>query len=197
MFKGIIFDYGGVLDTGKGFMHFCERYAEKFNKTPEELNTIIKKYWRLARTEKIPSSEFWEGISRELSCDRDYFESLMKGFPVVDQEAMDLVKSLKNNYKLALLSNHIRDWLEEIVKDNKLDQIFDVIMASYEFGLEKPNIPIYEEVVEKLELEPEECVFIDDQENNIPPAREIGMKAILFRDLSQLKKELEKLDLKF
>lgn len=197
MIKAMIFDYGGVLDTGKGFRYFAEKHAEEFNKTPEELHSIIKKYWRPARTEKISSGEFWEGISRELKCDREHFEFLMKDFTVVDEEALELVKLLKKKYKLALLSNHIRDWLEEYIDKNNLREIFDLIVTSYDVGIEKPNTGIYEKTIEKLGVEPEECVFIDDQGVNLPPAEELGMKAILFRDVDQLKKELKELGVDF
>lgn len=44
--------------------------------------------------------------------------------------------------------------------------------------------------MEKLAIPAESCVFIYDQERNLAPARELGMNAILYRDLEQLTEDL-------
>jgi HAD superfamily hydrolase (TIGR01509 family) len=48
-------------------------------------------------------------------------------------------------------------------------------------------------VTEKLNIKPEECVFIDDHEENLVPARQLGMHTILFQSITQMKRDLEKL----
>lgn len=105
-------------------------------------------------------------------------------------DVFDVVKRLKKKYKLGLLSNHIEDWLEEVIQNNKLDKYFDVIVTSYKSRKAKPNIEIFKEVVNELKVKPTECVYIDDLEKNILPAKELGMHVILFTSLEQLLKEL-------
>ena len=92
-----------------------------------------------------------------------------------------------------MLSNQIEDWLEEIIKKYQLDQIFDVIVTSYKEKIPKPDIEIFKITVERLGVQPETCVYIDDLEKNIPPAKELGMKTILFKNIEQMKKELQEL----
>jgi len=108
-------------------------------------------------------------------------------------EMIEIAKKLKKNYKLALLSNQIEDWLEEKIKKHQLDKIFDVIVASYKEKIPKPDIEIFKITVERLGIQPEACVYIDDLEKNISPAKELGMKPILFKNIEQMKKELQEL----
>ncbi|UCG95720.1 MAG: HAD family phosphatase [archaeon] len=197
MIKAVIFDLGGVLTSQSGFWPFCHKYSRQFNMTPEELHTIIKKHWKPARIDEISSQEFWEKTSVEIGCDKNFFRKIMVDFQIVGGDTLQIARSLKGRYKLAILSNHIRDWFEEIVEKNKLKEIFDVIVTSYDFGAQKPDKSIYKETIEKLGLKPEECVFIDDKEKNIHPAKELGMKVILFKDVGQLKNELKELGVEF
>ena len=74
--------------------------------------------------------------------------------------------------------------------------IFDVIVTSYGEKIAKPNKEIYLRVTQKLGVLPEECVFIDDFKRNIIPAKELGIKTILFRNFKQLKEDLSKLGIK-
>ena len=96
-----------------------------------------------------------------------------------------------------MLSNHIEDWLEELIEKHKLNQIFDSIVTSYNSGMAKTDINIYKKIVNDLDVKSNECIYIDDLEKNLPPAEELGMKTILFKDLEQLKEELKNLGVNF
>jgi len=196
MIKALIFDFGGVFDNGNGFSGFKDRYAGKFDLTPEEFRSVLMKFWRPARLSEISCQEFWDGIVGDLGCKPEYIKSLLREYVVYNKEMVEFVRSLKGRYKLAILSNHISDWFESSIGELGLEDVFDVIVTSYEVGMAKPDKKIYVETARRLCVKPEECVFIDDQENNIPPAEELGMKAILFRDNGQLKKELRELGIK-
>jgi putative hydrolase of the HAD superfamily len=94
---------------------------------------------------------------------------------------------------LALLSNQIEDWLEEVIEKYELNKLFDVIITSYNFKIAKPDISIFKETAKKLGVKPEECIYIDDLDKNIPPAKKLGMKTILFKNTKQLVEKLNKL----
>ena len=197
MIKAVIFDYGGVLSEEGELRTFGEMYAPKFNADPEEFNRVVIDAWNLARVNKIHSRLFWRKLAGFLSTDeknlRTDFLDFFKGFRY---EVLDLAKRLKKNYRLGLLSNQIEDWLEEMIENHKLKEVFDIIVTSYGSRVAKPDISIFKEVVEKLKVNPPECVYIDDLEKNIPPAKKLGMKTILFSDFQQLKKELIKYKVK-
>ena len=69
----------------------------------------------------------------------------------------------------------------------------NVIVTSYYSRKAKPDLEIFNEIIKKLNVKAEECVYIDDLEKNIPPAIQLGMKTILFKDIKQMKKALEKI----
>lgn len=67
---------------------------------------------------------------------------------------------------------------------------FDDIITSGEIGTIKPNEGAYRYVLEKHHLEPSECLFVDDQLENVLAARECGIESLLFTDCYQLRKDL-------
>lgn len=67
---------------------------------------------------------------------------------------------------------------------------FDVTVFSCMEGLIKPDRKIYEITLKRLGVKPKEAVFIDDKEENVNSAKNIGINTILFKDLEQFKKEL-------
>ena len=57
---------------------------------------------------------------------------------------------------------------------------FDGVMVSSDVHLIKPDTRIYELLCETYDLNPEECVFIDDRPENVEAAKRVGMKGIVF-----------------
>lgn len=96
--------------------------------------------------------------------------------------AIELLDSLKNKYKLYLLSNtnqiHIDKALIELSKvtNRPLDDFFDKVYLSHEVKLRKPNTSIFEFVITDQNLEPEKTLFIDDSIQHIKGAEKVGLK---------------------
>ncbi|WP_370769965.1 HAD family hydrolase [Eubacterium ramulus] len=61
-------------------------------------------------------------------------------------------------------------------------EAFDGVMVSSEVHLIKPDVRIYECLLEKYQLKPEECLFFDDRKDNVEGAREAGMQAMVFTE---------------
>ncbi|RJQ15894.1 HAD family phosphatase [Candidatus Woesearchaeota archaeon] len=188
--KAIIFDYGGVLSENVSLSSFGRAYASKFGKDPEEFRKVLIENWIEARVNTIESQQFWKTLAQFIGIDETALrKDFMNGFKF-KEDVFTLAKKLKRKYKLGLLSNHIEDWLEELIQSHHLGKTFEVIVTSYKSKIAKPELEIFKEIVEKLHVKPSECVYIDDREKNIPPAKELGMKPILFTGIDQLKKEL-------
>jgi len=197
MIKAIIFDYGGVLSAEASLSSFGAIYAPKFGKNPEDFNKLIFENWDHARVNNINSKLFWKNLANFIEIDPNSLRKDFMDFFGFREEVFELIKKIKKNrYKLGLLSNQIEDWLEEIIENHKLNQTFDAIVTSYKSKIAKPDISIFKEIVEKLNVKPTECIYIDDMDKNIPPAKQLGMKTILFRDNKQLIKELKDLGVK-
>jgi len=198
MIKAIIFDYGGVLSIETSLRSFGDMYAPKFGANAKDFNDLIIENWLEARINKIDSKLFWKRLANFLNTKEKNLRKDLMDFLGFREEVLELIKKLKTeNYKLGLLSNQIEDWLEEVIKNHKLDQIFNVIITSYKSKVAKPELSIFMEIIKKLKVKSEECVYIDDQEKNIIPAKKLRMKTILFKNHNQLIKDLKKLGIKW
>ena len=57
----------------------------------------------------------------------------------------------------------------------------------------KPDQAFYQLLIDKYDLDPAKCVFIDDLEANLEPARALGIRTILFQSQDQAEQDLARL----
>ncbi len=196
MIKAIIFDYGGVLTKEVFFYKFAKIHASRFGVEQKEFNELIKENWSKAKTNKISSKTFWLNLSKFLKVDSKVLRKDIINFFGFRYEILDLIRKLKEKYKIGLLTNQIEDWLEGVIEKHKLNEVFDIIITSYRTKKAKPDIAIFQEAIEGLRVKPDECIFIDDLENNTLAASRLGMKVILFKNTKQLISDLKRMGIK-
>jgi putative hydrolase of the HAD superfamily len=93
---------------------------------------------------------------------------------------LDLVRSLRQaGVRTALLSN---SWGAGDYPRHLFPELFDVVVISSEVGMRKPEERIFRHTAALLELEPRECVFIDDIEANVAAAEAIGLVGLHHRE---------------
>jgi HAD superfamily hydrolase (TIGR01509 family) len=102
----------------------------------------------------------------------------------------ELLIALKKKYKLAILTNEGREWVQYKIDSLKLNEYFIKIIESNQLGLLKPDVNFYLRTLETIGARPEECLFIDDQEKNCIGAEKARITSIVFKNVSQLKKDL-------
>jgi len=103
-------------------------------------------------------------------------------FPCVE----DVLKSLAEKYKVALLSNTMSDQPVLLLSENGFDKYFDLIICSRDLGLRKPNPNIFKYVLEKLEVKPSEAVHVGDSvEEDMIGARDSDVKGIWIKTPDQ------------
>jgi HAD superfamily hydrolase (TIGR01509 family) len=107
-----------------------------------------------------------------------------------------LLKKLKR-YRLASLTTIGKEWLEFKRKKFHLDDYFEVIVNSPEFGAKKPDIRIYKEVLNKMNVPGNKCVFIDNKKELLLPAKTLGIKTIHFIGRKDCEEKLRKLGVSF
>jgi putative hydrolase of the HAD superfamily len=94
-------------------------------------------------------------------------------------------------YRLAMLTNNVREWEPRWRAMLPVDELFDAIVDSAFVGVRKPDPAIYRLTCERLGVEPERCLFVDDVERNCAAAAELGMAAVWFRDTEQAIAEMQ------
>jgi len=101
-------------------------------------------------------------------------------------------KLRKKGYKIVVLSDQWH-FSQEALMPKRLYRKFSEVIVSCEVGMRKPNLKIYNLLLDKLKLKPKQILFIDNQEWNIKPAKKIGIKTILYKNNKSLFKEFEKI----
>jgi putative hydrolase of the HAD superfamily len=118
-----------------------------------------------------------------------YFDALEPNEPMIE-----LMRDIKRRgYRMALLTNNVREWEPLWRTMLPVDEIFELIVDSAFVGMRKPDPEIYELTLGRIGgVAAPECVFIDDTELNCDAARELGMTAVQFRDNGQAIAEIER-----
>ena len=116
----------------------------------------------------------------------DLFEILQ---PI--EENVKLLPELKKKYNLYILSNFHQPAFEYIFKKYDFFRLFDGHTVSCYYYLLKPEKEIYDILIDKFNLIPEETVFIDDTKVNIDACEKEGIRGIHLPDYTELKQKLE------
>ncbi len=96
-------------------------------------------------------------------------------------ENIEIIKGLKPQYKVSILSNADLNLEERIKETMNIHHLFDDIISSAVVGVSKPKHEIFHLAAKRLDMPLKECLFIDDAERNVDAAREVGMSAVHFR----------------
>jgi len=187
--ESIIFDWGGVLidDPRPGLLRYC---SEAFGVPLEDYTPVHDLFLDKFHKGKISEERFWRQISGKLgkpipSVRPQWYEAFRSAY-VPRQEMFHLVSLLHNKgYKTALLSNTELPAVDFFHKWGY--DMFDVLVFSCIEGMVKPDRRIYEITLERLRSKAGQAVFIDDRQDYIRGAQEVGLKTILFKSIDQVK----------
>ena len=182
----IVFDCFGVLYQD-AFIQLVDRYTHG---DP-----------RLAR----PYLDIDNAFNHGFITDADYYAELerlsgetatvikrhLRDTSVLNQPVADLVKTLHGPYRIGLLSNAERSFLDRFLANHNLDRHFDVVLASSETPFVKPERGIFAEMARRLDADFPEIAFIDDSTRNTEAASNYGMHTICYRNPRQLKQQLD------
>src|SRR3989338_9883557 len=189
MIKSIWFDGGGVLITGAAAQTRIALAAE-FG-----FSESVEQEWRTAYKEFETGNMSFEDFVARLSKGRVTLEEIKELYCSFIQEipgTMDILRHLQGKYLLVYANNEAREFDEW--RNEKIDHFryFDVRCSSWVSHRLKPDPAFFQYILEKIKLQAEECLFIDDKERNVLAAITLGIDSILFTDAEQLKIELRK-----
>lgn len=197
MIKNIIFDFGGVL------LDWNPRYLYKsyFNNDEEMehfLADICNGEWNIRQDAGRPFAEavkelqakFPEYAEAIQMYDDDWEKMLKCELP----GSIDLLKELKSmGYGIYGLTNWSAEKIGYAFANYSFFSLFDGIVVSGVEKVVKPDRKIYEILLERYSLKPGECVFIDDNQDNVDMAKVLGINAIRFDNIGNVKEHLETL----
>ncbi|MFI3206381.1 MAG: HAD family phosphatase [Clostridia bacterium] len=195
MINTIIFDIGQVLVS----FNWQECFKKHFNKEEFEIASKLT----------ICDENLWNDIDRGAIGFDQLFKYLDEKEPVLSDRiktalidvhenllpfsyANSWVKSMKDKgFKIYILSNYGTDTFAMSQKNFDFLNYIDGKLMSYEVGLIKPDPKIYEKLIEKFSLVPQDCVFFDDKIDNVNEAKKHGINAIHFTNYETAMKEFD------
>ena len=191
---GLLVDYGGVLTTNlfASFGAFCESegldphaLAAAFAGDKEAARMLVR-----FEKGKIDEAEFEVALGAKLGVSHDRLIDRLFAQMHPEGAMIEAVAAARRaGVRCGLLSN---SWGHRYDR-SRWEEMFDATVISGEIGMRKPDPDIYALAAERLGLPPQEIVFVDDVQHNLPPAEAIGMTTIHHTDPEKTVAELERL----
>lgn len=184
--KNIIFDLGGVLlniDPKKTIEAFGRLGMEQL--IGDKGLSYDHDIFYLMEQGKVTPEEFRNGvrqlISTEVTDDQidNAWTAMLLDFPA---NRVELVKNLRNNYKIYLFSNtnaiHVAKYQANFKSQHgfEVSSLFEIDFYSNEIGYRKPSPESFQEIIRLSGINPEESIFIDDSLPNVEAAIGCGLK---------------------
>lgn len=197
MIKNIIFDVGNVLVE-----YNPDGLMRRLGFDEETLQAV---------NQAVFQNELWNESDRGVLSPEELLEAFIANNPAYEKEirqvidavgdtislmpyTVEWVKGLKERgYHLYILSNYAEYTYEKTSHKMEFLPYMNGVVFSYRCKLIKPEKEIYEYICKTYELKPEESVFLDDREDNVEAARNMGMHGIVFENYAQGSETLEQL----
>ena len=186
--KAIIFDaYGTLFDVNSAAEKCKDKIGDKWEPFANFWRTTQLEYTWLRSLMKR-HKDFWQITEDSLNKSMMTFniDPKMKGellnlYKVLSpfQEVPETLKTLKEKkFKLAILSNGTPSLLNELVKSNNLDNLFDDLFSIEQVGIYKPSSKVYDLPIEKYKIKKNEVAFLSANTWDVSGAGNYGYNAI-------------------
>ncbi|WP_432632239.1 HAD family hydrolase [Brachyspira sp.] len=190
--KAVLFDMDGVLIDAKDW------HYEALNKALKLFGYEINRYEHLSSYDGLPTKVKLERLTSEKGLPK-YLHSFineMKQKYTIDithnycrprfnhEYALSKLKS--EGYKLAVCSNSIKNTIDIMMNMSALDKYLDLKLSNEDVSQSKPNPEIYIKAMEKLNLSPEECLIVEDNENGIKAAKSSGANLLAVKTVDDV-----------
>jgi putative hydrolase of the HAD superfamily len=187
--RAVLFDFGGVISSSP-FEAFAHLEAQRglpadFIRTVNATNPDTNAWAKLERGEVDLETfgSLWSDEAVALGHKLDGRLVLERLAGEIRPQIVDAIRACRTKYKTACLTNNFTR-AEAILSEEvaAVYSLFDAILESRVLGVRKPDPRFYELACEALDVEPDECVFLDDLGVNLKPARALGMHTIKVTD---------------
>ncbi len=204
--KAILWDFGGVITTSP-FDSFNQ--FEQENDLPIDfirgINAVNHKTnaWALLESNQISEDEF-DTLFLEESSQAGYGIKGSQILPLISQTSVrkkmvSVLRECKLHFKNVCLTNNMRTGSGLAMSSNsehekdvdEVTSLFDIVIESSKVGIRKPDPAIYRLACDKMDIQPNHVVYLDDLGINLKPAREMGMITIKVLSEAQAIRDLE------
>ena len=186
--KAIIFDaYGTLFDVNSAAEKCKDKIGEKWERFANFWRTTQLEYTWL-RSLMDRHKDFWQVTEDSLDKSMKAFDidpsmrnELLNLYKVLSpfEEVPETLKTLKEKkFKLAILSNGTPSLLDELVKSNHLDNLFDDIFSIEQVGVYKPSSRVYDMPIKKYNINKSEVAFLSANTWDVSGSGNYGYQSI-------------------
>ena len=186
--KAIIFDaYGTLFDVNSAAEKCKDKIGDKWES--------FANFWRTTQLEYTWLRSLMKRHKDFLQITEDSLDKSMRAFsidPSMKNELLNLYKVLSpfkevpetlkklkgRNFKLAILSNGTPTLLDELVKSNNLDKLFDDVLSIEEVGIYKPDSRVYDLPIKKYKIKNSEVMFLSANTWDVSGGGNYGYQSI-------------------
>jgi FMN phosphatase YigB (HAD superfamily) len=178
MIRWIVFDAMGVIfEEGDDVRNALIPFLRRRGCAADEEK--IQALYRRASLGEIAGREFWIRLGyagESPAIEKEYLDACL----APDPQFAGTAAHLAERFSLAVLSNDVGEWSSYLRRKHGLDRFFQAVVISSEARVRKPAPEIYRILLERLQADGTECIFIDDRIPNLAPAAELGIVPVWF-----------------
>lgn len=194
-YKAVVFDFGGVIEiTPDG--NPLKKVADIIDVSIDDFHKEYFKHNHLSNVDGLPWDETVAIVASHLTDSEDIIKQSRQiildhiASRKINRELVDFFPALRNQgYRVAIFSNNTAQLRQQLI-DTKIIELVDEVVISAEIGFQKPSKDAFAVLFQKLDLQPEEVIFIDDAPKSLETAGEIGYTPILFEGNDKLREDL-------
>jgi putative hydrolase of the HAD superfamily len=194
--RHIFFDIGGVLGSNGWDREQRSRAVEHFALSADDFQFRHEEVVGEWEEGKITLDEYLDiavfHSPREFS--RREFVDYMLAQSVPDERVVGLARALTHDSRFTLmtLNNEADELNRHRIKTFGISDVFEAFLSSCWLGVRKPTQRFYSRALGIAQADAATSLFIDDREQNLAPARILGMITVLFKSAEQLRSDLER-----
>ena len=195
--RAVVFDIGGVLEITPD-LGVMREWETRLGLPAGGLEERMHDAWAGGNIGTITENEVHQAVRERLGLDERQLAEFMAdlwreylGTP--NTELIEYARGLRPRYRTGIVSNSFVGAREREQAAYGFEDLVDDIVYSHEAGMSKPDPRIYALACARLDVRPQETLFVDDTEPCVTGARDVGMHAIRYQDNAQAIAEIEKL----
>jgi putative hydrolase of the HAD superfamily len=194
----LILDYGGVISKPQNPDN-VNNILQILGQDLDDFRDIYLREREHYDSGRLSGREYWRNVLRSVGLEPsdskvdDLIREDVKSWTRINDSVIRFVEESKARlHKLAIMSNMTKDTLVLMNRHFHWLELFDELVFSCEIGISKPDARIYETCLERLGVSAQECLFVDDSEENVLGAIKSGMNVIHFKSFPRFRQELDR-----
>ena len=195
--RAVVFDIGGVLEITPD-LGVDRRWETRLGLPAGEIDARLRDVWQSGGVGTITLDDVHEALRDRLGLDDEKLAQFMADVwreyvGTANTELIEYARRLRPRYRTGIVSNSFVGAREREQAAYGFEDLVEEIVYSHEAGFSKPDPRIYALICTRLNVAPEEMIFLDDADVCVAGARDAGIHAVRYQDNAQAIAAIEEL----